>query len=148
MAAHDEVVVLAPRPLENDHCILRVDHHKAPCPARGLVQNRKPDLLMSCDGPQGEVVGPNAPGRPARYSQARAQRVQIVAVVDEIVVLEPRRARCPKGLQRLIVTGVGDDVAQLLRRRVAVEGLGHARKKAVPVGVDELQRPVVAEQFF
>ena len=148
MAAHDEVVVLAPRPLENDHCILRVDHHKAPCPARGLVQNRKPDLLMSCDGPQGEVVGPNAPGRPARYSQARAQRVQIVAVVDEIIILEPRRARGAKRIQRLVVARVGDDVAEVLRRRVAVKGLGHARKKTVPVGVDEFERPVVAEQFF
>ena len=147
-APHDEVVVLAARPLEHDHYILRVDHHEPSGPARGLVEDREADLLMSCDGPQGEVVGPNAPGCSARYSQARAQRVQIVAVVDEIVVLEPRRARGAKRLQRLVVARVGDDVAEVLRRRVAVKGLGHARKKAVPVGVDEFERPVVAEQFL
>ena len=39
---------------------------------------------MSCDGPQGEVIGPNAPRRSARYSQARAQRLG--------EVLESRRA--------------------------------------------------------
>ena len=46
------------------------------------------------------------------------------------------------------VTRVGDDVTQVLRRRVAVKGLGHTCEEAVAIGVDEFERPVVAEQFF